>query len=246
MRKDNKNKKNRSLIFRGFTTFMKLFIKKPEFKYVGEKVEDGSLILSNHVGTSAPLALELYFKQPVRFWGAWQMNGNLFQVYDYQTKTYYHEKKHWNLFLARLFCIIASPLTWLFYRGLRLIPTYKDSRLRKTLSMSIEAIKNKENVVIFPEDSAKGYLDKLEGFFGGFVLLAKLCYKEGIDLPIHLAYYKKSEKIYVIDKKIMYSQLVESGLSQEEIAKKLCDRVNELAELATKEVIEEDDIPVEI
>jgi hypothetical protein len=224
---------------------MKLFIKKPQYKYVGDKIEDGSLILSNHVGTSAPLALELYLKQPVRFWGAWQMNGNLFQVYGYQTKTYYHEKKHWNLFLARLFCIIASPLTWIFYRGLRLIPTYKDSRLRKTLSMSIEAIKNKENVVIFPEDSAKGYLDKLEGFFAGFVLLAKMCLKEGIDLPIHLAYYKKKDKVYVVDKKILFSELVNMGLSQEQIAEKLCNRVNELADMSFEDkVIEEDEVEV--
>jgi hypothetical protein len=112
--------------------------------------------------------------------------------------------------------------------------------------MSIDAIKNKESVVIFPEDSAKGYLDKLEGFFAGFVLLAKLCMKEGIDLPIHLAYYKKSAKVYVIDKKIMFSELVNSGLSQEEMAKKLCDRVNELADLVPNSVVEENDVTVEV
>ena len=240
--KKQDNRHNRSKWFKGLTSFMKLFIKKPHFKYIGDKIEDGSLILSNHVGTSAPLALELYLNQPIRFWGAWQMNASLGKVYGYQTKAYYHEKKHWNLFLARLFCIIASPLTWIFYRGLRLIPTYKDSRLRRTLSMSIEAIKNKESVVIFPENSEKGYLDKLEGFFGGFVLLAKLCLKEGIDLPIYLAYYKKSEKVYVIDKKIMFSELISTGLAQEEIAKKLCDRVNELADLAS---IEDNDEEVE-
>ena len=241
-----KNKRNRSLWFRGLTGFMKLFIKKPQFKYVGEKIENGSLILSNHVGTSAPLALELYLNQPIRFWGAWQMNGSVFKVYGYQSKTFYHEKKHWNLFLARLFCIIASPLTWIFYRGLRLIPTYKDSRLRKTLSMSVEAIKNKESVVIFPEDSTKGYLDKLEGFYAGFILFAKMCMKEGIDLPIHLAYYKKSEKVYVIDKKIMFSELANAGHSQAEIAQKLCDRVNELAELANSEIHQECEIEQEV
>jgi hypothetical protein len=107
--------------------------------------------------------------------------------------------------------------------------------------MSVEAIKNKESVVIFPEDSAKGYLDKLEGFFAGFVLVGKLCMKEGIDLPIHLAYYKKSEKVYVIDKKIMFSELLNSGLTQDEIASKLCDRVNKLSNLAIDEEVVEDD-----
>ncbi len=239
--KKQEKRKNRSLWFRCITSFMKLFIKKSQFEYVGDKIEDGSLILSNHVGTSAPLALELYLNQPIRFWGAWQMNSNLFQVYNYQTKVYYHEKKHWNLFLARLFCIIASPLTWIFYRGLRLIPTYKDGRLRKTLTMSVNAIKNKENVVIFPEDSSKGYLDKLESFYAGFVLLAKMCMKEGIDLPIYLAYYKKSEKVYVIDKKFMFSELANCGLSQEEIAERLCNRVNELADLTFEEKMEEEE-----
>lgn len=241
MKKD-KVKKNRSWWFRGLTNFMKLFIKKPTFKYVGDKVEDGSLILSNHVGTSVPLALELYFKQPIRFWGAYQMNGNLFQLYGYLSKTFYHEKKHWNLFAARMFCIIAAPLTWIFYRGLRLIPTYKDSRLRKTLSESLKAIKDKQSVVIFPEDSKNGYLDKLEGFFAGFVLLAKLCLKEGIDLPIHLAYFNKSERIYMIDNKIMFSDLLNEGLNQQQIADKLCNRINELADMIGNSELEEDDV----
>ena len=30
------------------------------------------------------------------------------------------------------------------------------------------------NIVIFPEDSAKGYLEELEGFFAGFVLMAAI------------------------------------------------------------------------
>ena len=39
-------------------------------------------------------------------------------------------------FLARLFCLLASPLTFLFYKGLNLISTYKDSRLKITLEES--------------------------------------------------------------------------------------------------------------
>ena len=35
--------------------------------------------------------------------------------------------KLWDVlfYLARLFCLIASPLTYLFYKGLRLVSTYK-------------------------------------------------------------------------------------------------------------------------
>lgn len=227
MKKKGKLKNKRSFWFRCFKGFMKLFIKKPTFVYLGEKIKPGSLILSNHEGTSAPLAFELYLNEPIRLWGAWQMNSNLVQLYKYQTKEYYHGKKHWNLFAARMFCLIASPLTWIFYRGLKLISVYKDTRFRTTIKESIQTIKNGQSVVIYPEDSTKGYLPVLEGFHAGFVVLANACLKEGIDLPIHLAYLNKAERKYIIDEPIMFSTL--ANLPKEEISKKLCDRLNSIS-----------------
>ena len=44
----------------------------------------------------------------------------------------------------------------------------------------------------------------------------------------------------------MFSELINSGLTQDEIAEKLCNRVNELADLATNNQLEEDDIVAEI
>ena len=40
----------------GIKKIMRLFIKKTDFVYLGEKIEKNSIVLSNHVGTSAPLA----------------------------------------------------------------------------------------------------------------------------------------------------------------------------------------------
>ena len=68
-----------------------------------------------------------------------------------------------------MFCLIASPLTNLFYKGLNLISTYPDGRFRNTIKESLTAINNGENVVIFPEKSTNGYQANLEGFYGGFV-----------------------------------------------------------------------------
>lgn len=239
--KKEKLKNKRALWFRGFKGFMRLFKKRPTFVYLGDKIKEGSLILSNHEGTSAPLAFELYLNEPFRLWGAWQMNSNVVELYKYQTKEYYHGKKHWNLFAARLFCLIASPLTWIFYRGLNLISTYKDARFRTTIKESVETIKNNQSVVIYPEDSTNGYLPILEGFHPGFVLLANTCLKQGIDLPIHVAYYNKNTRVYTIDKAIMFSTL--AHLSKEEICKTLCDRLNEISgikdESKNKTLIEE-------
>ena len=210
---------------------MKGRYKQPRFVYLGEEFGNGGIILSNHEGTDAPMSLEIYCDKPLRMWGAHEMNSGLIKMYKYQTRVYYHEKKHWNLHLARLFCLIASPLTNLFYKGLNLISTYRDGRFLKTLRESLEAIEQGDNIVIYPEVSDNGYLAELEGFYQGFTALADLCLRKGIDVPIYVSYFKKNELVYVIDAPVRYSELCKNGESKEEIAKRLLDRCNELGKM---------------
>jgi len=221
--------------FRVVKKIMRLFIKESEFIYLGEKIEEPTIVLSNHVGTSAPLAWELYGKLPFRFWGAYEMNSGLIKLYKYQTRVFYHEKKHWNLHLARLFCLIASPLTYMFYKGINLISTYHDIRFKKTVAESIEALENGKSVIIFPEISDKGYLDVLEGFHQGFTVLGSILLKKGKDVPITVAYYKKNEKKYIVDRPVMLSDIFKDGVTREEIAKQLCDRCNRLGQMELKQ-----------
>ena len=139
-----KDIKNRKWWFRALKKIMKIRYKEPKFIYLGEEIKDGSIILSNHEGTDAPMSLEIYLNKRIRMWGAHEMNSGLVKMYKYQSRVYYHEKKGWNLHLARLFCLIASPLTNIFYKGLNLISTYKDVRFVKTIRESIGALKDKE------------------------------------------------------------------------------------------------------
>ena len=231
MKKEITVKKKRVWWFKILKQIMKIRYKKPAFIYLGEKFGNGAIILSNHEGTDAPMSLEIYNNSPTRMWGAHEMNSGLIKLYKYQTRIYYHEKKHWNLHLARLFCLLASPLTYIFYKGLNLISTYKDARFSKTIRESIEAIKKGENIVIYPENSEKGYLAQLEGFFAGFVVLADACKKKGIDVPIYVTYFRKSDKVYIIDKPVLYSELSSNGEKKNEIADKLRLRCNELGKM---------------
>ncbi len=217
--------------FRFLKKLMKGRYKQPTFVYLGEKFANGGVILSNHEGTDAPMSLELYCDKPVRMWGASEMNSGLISMYKYQTRVYYHEKKHWNLHLARLFCLIASPLTNLFYKGLNLISTYRDGRFLKTLRESVDALKNGENIVIFPEDSQKGYLEELEGFHAGFLALAETCKKKGMDVAVYVTYFRKKDLVYVVDKPVLYSELSGNGETREEIIAKLLARCNELGKM---------------
>ena len=227
--------KKRKLWFKGLKSIMKMRYKRPAFVHLGEPFEYGSLILSNHEGTDAPMAFEIYHPHPIRMWGAYEMNSGLKKMYVYQTKVYYHEKKHWNLHLARLFCLLASPLTNMFYSGFNLISTYKDARLMTTMKESVSALQNGESVVIFPEDSTNGYLAELEGFHAGFVTLADICLKKGIDVPIYVSYLKKKEGVYVIDNPIKYSELKKQFPKKEELINHLVNRCNELGKMTFDE-----------
>ena len=230
-RKKLNNSQNRKWWFKLIKKLMLCRYKEPRFVYLGEEIDKGSLILSNHEGTDAPMSLEIYLNKPIRMWGAHEMNSGLIKMYKYQSEVYYHEKKHWNIHLARLFCLIASPVTNVFYKGLNLISTYKDARFRRTIKESLEALNNGENIVIFPEDSTKGYLEELEGFYAGFIVLAEICQKRKIDVPIFVTYFRKKDLTYIIDKPVLFSELAKDGASREEIAKQLVERCNVLGKM---------------
>ena len=221
-------KNNRKWWFRGLKNFLKIFIHKPKFIFLGDKPQKNCLILSNHAGAKGPLKAELYFKQPLRIWGTYEMNSGLKMVYKYLSEIYYYKKKHWNKFFAKVFSLIAAPLANMFYKGLQLIPTYHDYRLKKSIQTSIEVIKNKQNILIFPEDSSNGYHDKIIQFFNGYLLLAKLCYKIGIDVDIYVSYFVKKKRTFVMDKAVKYSYLMTLNKTDDEISQMLCDRANEL------------------
>lgn len=230
--KKKKFRQKRKLWFRGMKRFLRLFYKKPEFIYLGEKPSHGAIILSNHEGSKSPVTMEIHAEFPIRMWGVWEMNSGFKQLYKYQTRTYYHQKHGWNLHLARLFCLLASPLTNLFYRGLRLISSYNDARFFKTVTESIKVIKeDKENIVIFPEDSSEGYFKELKSFYPGFIVLAQSLYKDGIDVPIYVAYFKPKEKKFIFDAPILYSELKSICGTKEEMANYLLKRCNALGNM---------------
>ena len=226
--------------FRVLKTVMQVRYKPTRFLFVGEEFPDGSLIVSNHEGTDAPMALEMYLPRRLRMWGAHEMNEGLIPMYQYQSNVYFHEKKHWKIWGARAFCLIASPLTNLFYSGLDLISTYHDPRIVKTLRESIAAIKGGESIVVFPEHSEKGYLPELEGFFAGFALFAEFCAKRGVDVPVVVSYYRKGENVYIFDAPAKYSALVEEYETREAIVGHLLARCNALGKMDTKDLTEID------
>ena len=100
---------------------------------------------------------------------------------------------------------------------------------------SVDALQKGENIVIFPEISDKGYLAELEGFHAGFIALCETCKKKGIDVPVYVTYFRKSDLKYVVDAPVLYSELTGSGASREEVIERLLKRCNELGKMQFNE-----------
>ncbi len=226
-------KATRRLWFRIYRSVARPFIRRPKFIYLGERVTEPSLILSNHVGASAPLAWEIYFDLSFRFWGTHEMTEGPFSVYRYLSRVYFYQKKHMRKWLARLVGLVGTPFAWLFYRGLRLIPTYRDARFVSTVHKSCEALASGQSLIIFPEDSSRGYFDNLRKFYSGFAVLAGHMLRKGTDLPIFVSYYKKKERAFIIDRPVRFSELSAGTTDLQEIADRLCDRANALARIVS-------------
>ena len=223
--------KGRKAWFRGLKAFLRLFIRKPEYLLLGDEFAERSVILSNHVGSLGPLTHELYFLKRFRFWGTYEMNSGLKSVYIYLSQIYFYQKKHKSKSMSKFLGFIVAPFANMFYKGLELISTYRDHRLRKTLDESIKTLKDNQSLIIFPENSSDGYHDELKECFAGFVVLGKVCLKQGIDLPVYTSYFRKKEKVIVVDKPIMMSELLGSGLDKKQIAENIRTRMNELGNM---------------
>ena len=110
---------------------------------------------------------------------------------------------------------------------MNMMPTYTDARLAKTISDSVEVLKDSVSVWIFPEDSDGGYCEEPKKFFPGFVMLAESFYrKTGKDIPVYPVYYHSGHNKLVVGKPRYAHAMKESGMDRKAIAEALrCDVV---------------------
>lgn len=183
---------------------------RPKVRFLGSEFpNEPILFLTNHVGKKAPVKIELYYPRDFRMWGTYEMTEGFKKVHHYLRTTYYHNKLHFPKWFAFIVASIAAPFANMFYKGMRLLPTYPDYRFISTIKMSIKAYEEGKDIVVFPEDSSTGYKDKLEYFFSGFVSFLETMYRRNVDIPVCIAYFQKKKNTFIIDEAIKYSKIKE-------------------------------------
>ena len=225
--------KNRKRLSFKFATFLvKIIIHKPKYKFTKEEFPDEPIVLlSNHVGKKAPSKIDLYYKRNFIMWGAHEMTEGLGSVQKYLTTTYYHDKHHLPKFFAWIVGTVLSPFVNARYRGMRILPTYRDQNFFLSLKLSVKEFEEGKDIVIFPEDSSEGYKKDIEKFFSGFVSLLEVLLRKGHDTPVFVTYFNKKTNTFVVSEQMRYSELKETYNDKDDIAEALRAKMNSLREI---------------
>ena len=235
-KKSNNEINKRQPVWKCVARVLKLFFKQPKLISLSGELENRAIYVANHSAMFGPVMYKLYIPTETSAWGAYPMLGTYKERYHYLRDVYFMQKRHKNKFSATILAFIEAFFNKMFYRGLRVIPSYDDTRFITTIRKSMQMLENDIGVIIYPEDSSEGYHEVLTDFFAGFVELAKYYHKKhGEDVPIYPVYYHDEKRVMVIGEKHYLTDFIKRGLNRKQIAHEFCNIVNNLFTKYVKE-----------
>lgn len=207
---------------------MRRFHKKIRTVSLDGNLDGQCLYLVNHANKYGPVLYETYFPVYNVKWGAAPMLGKYGERRAYLRDVLYIQKNGYRHGKAAFKAFFEAFFSQFFYKGMKMLPTYTDARLMKTVKKSVEIL-NESAVMIFPEDSNAGYFDEMTKFFPGFVLVMDQYFRKNKkDIPVRAVYYNKERSLMVVDEPCYLQDFVKEGLDREGIAEAMRQRVNAL------------------
>lgn len=197
---------------------------------LNEDWEGRKIMIGNHSGAKGASIYKLSSPKDHYFmsWGAHQMIENYKSRWNYLYHIFYQQKLGYSKCKAFLSATTFALVSKIIYRIAGILPIYYDFRFKSTIEHSFACFENGVDILIFPEDSTKGYFDELTGLAPGFLTLSKLYYKKyGIDLPIYPMYFNRNYMRVVIGKPLYLQELMKTH-NQQEILDIFLDKLNGL------------------
>lgn len=228
MRIEYQPPRRRQPFFACVKAFMRLFHKKIRTVSLDRKPDEKCLYLINHANKYGPMLYELYFPVYNVKWGASPMLGSYSERRKYLRDVLYIQKNGYGRAKASFKAFFEAFFSAFFYKGMKMIPTYPDARLVKTVRKSVEIL-GESAVMIFPEDSSEGYYEVAQKFLSGFVLVLEQYFrKNNEDIPVRASYYSKERRLIVVDEPCYLQDFKREGLDREGIAEAMRMKVNAL------------------
>lgn len=228
-KKDENKIKKHQPVWKCVSAVLRVFMRKPKIINLAGELPNKAIYVANHSAMFGPVMYNLHLPADVAAWGAYPMLGTYKQRYHYLRDVYFMQKRHKGKFASTILAGIEACFSIFFYKGMRVLPSYNDTRFITTIRKSIHMLDNDVGIIIYPEDSNEGYHEKLTGFFAGFVELARYYFKKYHEhIPIYPVYYHDKKKVMVIGEGSKLSDYEQRGLKRKEIASEFCKKVNEL------------------
>ena len=187
--------------------FLKAVVKPlfPKHVIIGVEniVKSPAVFLCNHAGSYAPIVMELCFPIKFRPWVIYNIvTPKLCR--DYLETDFVKKELKIREPFSKWIAAVIEPFCIRIMDSVEAIPVYKGLRkIRQTFDLSIEALLQGDNLLIFPEDSEKKYTESINEFNIGFLHLSKLYYEAtGKPLYFHPTFVNKKKKTITIAKPI--------------------------------------------
>lgn len=174
-----------------------LFVRKavqlvyPKIKVFGTEnlPEEACIAVGNHSQMHGPIAAELYYPRPRLTWCIAQMQI-LKEVPAYAYQDFWSGKPKWCRWFFKIMSYVIAPISSSVFNNAAVIPVYHDNRVITTFKLTVKALENGQDVIIFPEKLEKRNHIVYQ-FQENFVDVAKLYYKrtgkKAAFVPMYLA-----------------------------------------------------------
>ncbi len=206
-------KKKENALSRFLNWAIRLFKKRPHFiNLSGEELsgDKKAIYIGNHSGASGPMTYRAFVTpMPVMTWGAHPMCEGYRQRRRYLIDIFYGQKLGMGKTAAWWAGTSFAIVSGLIYGAAGIIPVYYDGRVKHTFEYSLDCLDQGVSVLIFPENSDKGYMQYMEeDFHPGYISLSRMhTRKTGEELPVQTLYYSKKKNVVVIGKPFYISEL---------------------------------------
>lgn len=207
-----------------------IFPKRKMAYEVMPEENDASIFVCNHSGAIGPVNMTLYFDRPARPW-----------IVDY----IFDKEVGANFVFHDFFFARSKKCKW-FWRGLAKLVVFflrpmlemqnaihvfkANAKARQTFEESVEALKNGDNVIIFPECPNK-FSKYICEFYDGFVMVGKYLYEQtGKIVKFYPVYVPPQLKTINVGEPISYNPNVSPKENRQIISKYLKEKINEIAE----------------
>ena len=225
-----KNKK-KSLFYKFVVVLIRIFYRKRIFVGLENIPKEHVLLIGNHAQIHGPLSSQLFYKDYKYIWCIGQMT-KLKEVPDYAYKDFWVYKSKYIRWFYKLLSYLIAPICSYALSRSDVIPVYKDNRIRKTISTTIEKLNDGAKIIIFPEEHIL-YNEIINEFQTGFVDIARMYYRKyNIELSFVPMYNAAKLRKIVFGKPIKY----DSTLDPETQKKVVCEYIKEEITRIAKEL----------